>query len=199
MDRGLLTGPDTTNNYDTNVAGTDATINASLFAAEEYGSCPQPVRGLSYDWTAMNTLVDNMSPAGSTNQNIGLQLGWMSLVGGGPFTVPPMDPNYTYSKVIILLTDGLNTQDRWYGDGSTLGTADDAKIDARQRLTCSNANAANITLYMIQVNTGGDPTSTLLQNCASTPDKFYILTSADQIITVFTQIGTALTQLRLAN
>ena len=62
----------------------------------------------------MKSLVDNMSPAGNTNQAIGLQLGWMSLVGGGPFTVPAKDPNYTYSQVIILLTDGLNTQDRWY-------------------------------------------------------------------------------------
>ena len=33
--------------------------------------------------------------------------------------------------------------------------------------TCANIKAAGITLYTIQVNTGGDPTSTLLQNCAS--------------------------------
>jgi hypothetical protein len=30
------------------------------------------VKPLSYDWTGMNTLVDNMSPAGNTNQAIGL-------------------------------------------------------------------------------------------------------------------------------
>jgi len=48
------------------------------------------------------------------------------------------------------------------------------------------------------LNTGGDPTSTLLQNCASTSDKFYLLTSASQIITAFTQIGTNLSQLRVA-
>ncbi len=84
----------------------------------------------------------------------------MSLVGGGPYPTPPaMDPNYTYQKVIILLTDGLNTQDRWYTSQSS--------IDARQQLTCNNIKAAGITLYTIQVNTGGDPTSTLLQNCAS--------------------------------
>ena len=70
--------------------------------------------GLSYDWAAMNALVNNMSPDGNTNQAIGLQLGWLSLVGGGPFTVPAKDPNYNYTQVIILLTDGLNTQDRWY-------------------------------------------------------------------------------------
>jgi hypothetical protein len=198
MDRGNSGGPDTVANYDTNVGSTDITIPSSLYAAEQYGSCPQAVMGLNYNWTAMTSLVNNMSPNGSTDQAIGLQLGWMSLVGGGPFSVPAYKTGYTYTKAIILLTDGLNTQDRWYGDGSSLGTSDDAKIDARQALTCANAKAAGITLYMIQVNTGGDPTSTLLQNCASTSDKFYLLTSASQIITAFTKIGTDLSQLRVA-
>ncbi len=79
--------------------------------------------GLSYNWSAMTSLVNGMSPNGNTNQAIGLQLGWLSLVGGGPFTAPAMDPNYNYTQVIILLTDGLNTQDRWYGNGSSLGTS----------------------------------------------------------------------------
>ena len=66
------------------------------------------MKPLSYDWAGMNTLVTQMFPAGNTNQAIGLSWAWQSLVGGGPFgTVPAMDPNYTYSQVIILLTDGL--------------------------------------------------------------------------------------------
>ena len=146
---------------------------------------------LSYNWSSMTTLVNNMSPNGNTNQAIGLQLGWMSLVGGGPFPAPPaMDPNYTYQTVIILLTDGLNTQDRWYTSQSS--------IDARQALTCANIKTAGITLYTIQVNTGGDPTSTLLQNCASDSSKFYLLTAASQILTTFTTIGTNLSQLRIS-
>ena len=120
-----------------------------------------------------------MTPNGNTNQAIGLQLGWQSLVGGGPFPAPPaMDPNYKYTQVIILLTDGLNTQDRWYTSQNS--------IDARQALTCANVKAAGITLYTVQVNTGGDPTSTLLQNCASDSSKFFLLTSASQIVTAFT-------------
>jgi Flp pilus assembly protein TadG len=204
MDRGNSAAPDTTGNYDTNVVAPNTTINSTLYAAEQYGSCPQAVIGLSYDWTSMNSLVSNMSPNGSTDQGIGLQLGWLSLVGGGPFYAPPLQSGYNYTQVIILLTDGLNTQDRWYGDGSSLGTSDDAKIDAREQLTCNNINAAGITLYTIQVNTGGDPTSTLLQNCAGSPGnypdsaKFFLLTSASQIMTVFTQIGTNLSQLRVA-
>ena len=64
--------------------------------------------------------------------------------------------------------------------------------------TCANIKAAGITIYAIQVNTGGDPTSTLLQNCASDVSKFFLLTSANQIVTTFNTIGTNLTKLRIA-
>jgi Flp pilus assembly protein TadG len=189
VDRGGKTAPDP-NNYDTNVVAPTTSIKATLFSAEQYSSCPQAAKGLSYDWSGMSTLVNNMSPGGNTNQAIGLALGWMSLTGGGPFTAPAMDPNYTYSQVIILLTDGLNTQDRWYSD--------QASIDIRQKKTCDNIKAAGITLYTIQVNTGGDPTSTLLQNCASDSDKFFLLTSADAIVTTFNTIGTNISKLYVA-
>ena len=188
-DRGNSQTPNA-GNYDTNVSQPSIGNPATLFPAEQYGSCPEPVMGLSYSWSAMTTLVNNMSPNGNTNQAIGLAWGWLSLVGGGPFTAPAMDPNYTYQQVIILLTDGLNTQDRWY--------TDQASIDARQQMTCNNVKAAGITLYTVQVNTGGDPTSALLRNCASDSSKFFLLTTANEIITTFNQIGTALSNLRVA-
>jgi hypothetical protein len=144
---------------------------------------------LSYDWTALNSKIDAMRPAGNTNQAIGLQMGFQTLTSA-PFTIPPMDANYQYQQVIILLTDGLNTQDRWYSSASP--------IDARQRETCDNIKAAGITLYAVQVNTSGDPTSSLLQYCASDSGKFFLLTSADQIVTTFDQIGTAMSHLRIA-
>jgi Flp pilus assembly protein TadG len=184
-------GPDTTGNYDTNVSAPSTSVMSSLFAAEQYSDCPSAaVMGLNYNWSTMNTLVTNMSPNGNTNQAIGLQLGWMSLTGGGPFTVPAMDPNYTYSQVIILLTDGLNTQDRWYSVQSD--------IDARQTLTCSNIKQGGVTLYTVQVSTDGTPISTLLQNCASSSTKFFYLTSSSQIVTTFNTIGTNLSNLYVA-
>jgi Flp pilus assembly protein TadG len=205
-DRGNWNGPDTTNNYDTTVTAIGSS-SASKYPAVDYtvgttelcSGLPQAM-GLTYNWSALTSLVNSMQPGGATNQNIGLQMGWASLVGMGPFSAPAEDSNYQYQHVIILLTDGLNTQNRWYGDGSTLGSSDDAKIDAREALTCSNFKAASTTniLYTIQVNTDGDPTSTLLQNCASSSDKFWVLTSASQISDVFSAIGTNLSKLRVA-
>ena len=188
-DRGLSTGP-SLGNYDTNVTPPSSGNTATLIPAEQYSPCPQAAMPLSYNWSAMTTLVNNMQPGGNTNQAIGLDLGWMSLAGGGPFTVPVMDANYKYQQVIILLTDGLNTEDRWYMNQNS--------IDARQTLTCANVKTAGITLYTVQVNTGGDPTSTLLQNCASDSSKFFLLTSANQMVSTFNSIGTQLSNLRVA-
>ena len=57
--------------------------------------------------------------------------------------------------------------------------------------------ADGVIVYAVQVNTGGDPTSTLLQNCATDAGNFFLLTSATQIVTTFESIGTALSNLRL--
>jgi Flp pilus assembly protein TadG len=174
-------------NFDTT---NDAPLaGGTLYPAEQYSSCPASLVQLSNDWTALNAKIGAMQANGNTNQAIGLQLGWQSLTAA-PFTVPALDPNYKYNEVIILLTDGLNTQDRWYTSQSS--------IDTRQQMTCNNIKAAGITIYTVQVNTGNDPTSTLLQNCASDSSKFFLLTSSTQIVTTFNQIGTALSNLRLA-
>ena len=103
---------------------------------------------------------------------------------------PAKDSSYTYADHIILLTDGLNTADRWY--------TDQASIDARQKILCTNVKNAGITLWTIQVNTSGDPTSTLLQQCASDPSKFFLLTTANQIVTTFDNISFQITQLHLS-
>jgi hypothetical protein len=50
----------------------------------------------------------------------------------------------------------------------------------------------------VDTSTPADPTSTILQYCASSPDKFYMLTSSSQIVTTFNAIGTALSKLRVA-
>ena len=180
-------------NYDTLNTAPTTSNTATQFPAEQYSACPVSMMGLSYDWTSLNSKVDAMSPNGSTNQAIGLQWAWQSLTAA-PFTIPAMVPNRVYKQVIILLTDGLNTQDRWYGDGSHTST----QVDARQQMLCNNIKAGGVAIYTVQVNTSGDPTSTLLQNCASSSDKFFLLTNANQIVTTFQQIGTELSELRIS-
>jgi len=199
-DRGSSSAPGTTPGNDQKSTAPTTSDTTTLFPARQDTYCPPAeAMGLSYNWSAMTSLVNSLAAKGSTNQPIGLAMGWHSLTGIGPFTMPAKETGYTYNEVIILLSDGLNTQNRWYGNGSSTSTSVDYRMyDTTGAGTCANIKAANITIYTIQVNTGGDATSTLLQNCASSSDKFFLLTSASQIVTAFQQIGTNLTQLRVA-
>ena len=196
---------DRTQDYDTKNTVPSAGNAPTMVIPEEYVSgstkyCKsgsstylQPIVPLSNDWSALKTSITNMKPTGNTNQGIGLAWGWLTLGTSAPFNAPAKDTaNYTYKEAIILLSDGLNTQNRWYSNAS--------QIDARQKILCDNAKAANITIYTIQVNTStpADPTSAVLQYCASGTDKFYLVTSASQTLSVFNSIGTSLAKLRVA-
>jgi hypothetical protein len=174
--------------YDVKNTNPVAGVASTLFPATYSPTCPAAMMGLSYSWDDLNALVDTMTPTGTTNQTIGLAWGWLALTQGEPFDNPAM-PSGTQQS-IVMMTDGLNTENRW--------STDQATIDARTQKVCDNIKAAGITLYTIQVNTGSDPTSTLLQNCASDKTKFYLLTRADQIVSTFNDIGSQLAKLRIA-
>jgi Flp pilus assembly protein TadG len=175
--------------YDTKNTAPVVGTNATLFPAEQYDSCPAQMMGLTYDWNALSSKVDGLYPAGMTNQNIGVAWALQSLTAA-PFTVPAKDANYKYSEVIILMSDGLNTESRFSGNQSD--------IDAREQLACTNAKNAGMIIYAVQVNTGGDPTQSVMKNCASSTDKFVEIKQANQLVTVFNSIGTALSNLRIA-
>ena len=197
-ERGTSSGP--SGDYDRKITAPSTSAAASLFPAEQNSYCSPAITQLNYDWASMKSSVDALYPLGATNQPIGLVWGWQSLVGGGPIaSPPPKDTRYTYNEVIVLMSDGLNTLNRWYGNGSSSSASVDKRMYESSALgTCANIKASGVTIYTVHVNTDGDPKSTLLENCASTADKFWMVTSASGIGTVFNQIGTQLSNLRIA-
>ena len=130
-----------------------------------------------------------MDAGGNTNQTIGFVWGWQTLTDGDPMN-PGALPDET-QRVIILLSDGLNTQNRW--------TSSQSSIDAREKAACDNAKAEGITIYTVYVDLNGTTgSSSALEYCASDSSKYFDLTSADQIATAFKTIGTQITNLRVA-
>jgi Flp pilus assembly protein TadG len=171
------------------------TTPSTLFPADQPDwGCPVALKTLTNNWAALHSLVDQMQPVGVTNQTIGLAWGWLALTSGPPLNAPVKGPDV--QQVIILLTDGLNTQNRWVSVFEPLKWL---LIDQRTTQICNNIKAAGITIYAIQVNTGGDALSPLLPKCASAPEKFFHLTSPTQMVTTFNQIGTNISKLRIAN
>jgi Flp pilus assembly protein TadG len=137
-------------------------------------------------FTDLNSKVDAMQASGSTNVTIGLVWGWHALTVSEPLTqgsAPAPDKD----KVIVLLTDGDNTKNRWTTSGSS--------IDARTALACTNAKAANIKIYTVRVIDGD---ATLLRNCATKPNMYYDVTQASQLDSVFSSIAQTLANLRIA-
>lgn len=188
-DRGKSSGP--YNDYDVLTTVPTSSDTYSYFVPEPDSTvaCPQKLMPLSYDWTALNSEIDAMTANGATNQTIGLVWGWHAMTDGLPLS-PPTLPDDT-NRVIILLSDGQNTQDRWYGNGSSQST----QVDARMAEVCTNAKADGITIYTVLVMSG---VSSVLKACASDESKYFQLTAANQITTAFVTIGQQITNLRVA-
>ncbi|MCA6102027.1 TadE/TadG family type IV pilus assembly protein [Bradyrhizobium australafricanum] len=182
---------DTKNTGPSSGSGTPST----QFYAEQFADClPGTVTPMSNQWSTLKTQIDNMYPSGNTNQAVGLAWGWLSLnTANPPIAAPPKESNYAYKDYIVLLSDGLNTQNRW--------STTQSDIDTRQELLCSNVKAdptSSITIFTIQVNiNNADPKSQVLQDCA-TDGNFQMITSAGQTADAFQNILTQISKLRLA-
>lgn len=160
-------------------------IKTTLFPAHQAPDCPVEMLPLTYNWTTLTSKIDAMTPVGNTNVTIGLALAWQTLSPVAPFNAAT--PNTDLDKVIILLTDGDNTQNRFSTNKNT--------IDARTKLACQNAKDANIKIYSIRVINGN---ASLLRDCATKTDMYYDVQDASQLNTVFTNIANSLASLRLS-
>lgn len=214
MDRGTDTAPSpttSTSGYDVSNATPVSGTAASLFPAEQYTDCQFTSSGTTYKLASVLPLtnvgsssgvnsvltdeVNSLVANGNTNQGIGVAWGWQALTDGNPLNSGAL-PALT-QKIIIMLSDGLNTQNRW--------TSSQGSIDDREKAACDNAKRDNVLIYTIFVDIGGTQgSSSALQYCAGTTpgsgdsSKYFDLTSASQIDAAFKAIGTQITQLRVA-
>ena len=184
-------------NYDVNATVPTSGNLSTLFIADQEPFCPETtILPLTYNWSQINSTIDSMYANGSTNQTIGLQWGWFSLLQQDPLNAPPETSGRSYQHIIILFTDGLNTVDRWYGD------YDDQSpdVDARMTALCNNlkSDPRGFTIYAVQIDTDGAGPSAVLPSCASGASNFFMLTKPSDISAAFAQIFTSISRLRVA-
>jgi Flp pilus assembly protein TadG len=181
------------------------------------GCSLQPISRLSTNWTALKAKVNAMTADGETHIPLGMIWGWHLLSPNAPFADGVAYTTPKTTKVVVLMTDGDNT---FSNNGSDYGTNYDGysyagygrlgssinfnsnssdretAIDNRLTLLCSNMKAAGIVIYTVRVEvTSGS--SALLQNCATTPDKFYDVQSASNLTAVFSAIAGSIENLRI--
>ena len=161
------------------------TGSSTFFPVADCGTLAKALP-LTSDWAAMEAVVDAMTPSGMTNVTIGTMWGWHALTQSEPFTQAQAVKN-DVEKVLILLTDGLNTQNRF--------TTNPAQIDKRTEAACQNLKNEKIRVFTVRVIEGNVP---LLQGCASAPNMFYDVQVASQLTPVFASIAASLSGARLS-
>jgi Flp pilus assembly protein TadG len=171
---------------------------STQFYVEQWSGCPSvPIKAMTDQWSSLKKdVINKLAPAGNTNQAIGLAWGWLTLGKQIPeLKAPDKDDKYVYQDYVVLVSDGLNTQDRWYTNAGS--------IDTRQAALCDKMKRApsNVTIFTIQINTGTgknkDPESAVLKGCASSGN-FQMITTAGETASAFQNITTKISQLRLA-
>jgi Flp pilus assembly protein TadG len=182
---------DRTYPYDTNDGAPDKPNSKGLFPVHDCGSLAK-MMPLTTNWTALNSKVDEMQPNGMTNVTIGLAWGFHALTSNSPLSEAAA-PAADLDKVLIILTDGDNTQS-WKNSNNTNVTTQSA-IDDRTKLACTNIKAANIKIYAIRVIDGN---ADLLKQCATNPTMYFDVQDASQLNGVFSAIAQNLANLRLA-
>lgn len=189
-------------NFDvSNATPTNSTPGTMVWPTDD-SACPSEILGMTPVKSKKQVLLDKinaMSPSGATNQVIGTAWAWMThTIGSGPYPAPAKEATYDYKDVIILLTDGENTRNRWDGNGSSQSTA----VDARQTLICNNIRAAKFSVFTVQVSTEGSPVFPATKACATNPDDptyYSYVTQASQMSVKFKSIFEALARLRVSS
>jgi len=153
----------------------------------DFSSFAFPIQFALNDKNAILNTFSQLRPVGDTRINVGLMWGWFTLspkwqgVWDPARPTLPLTPAANVQKVMVLMTDGLNT----VYDGSN-GIAND---DNTTLALCQAIQAQGITLYTIGYGAAGDVNTALLQQCASTPDKYFLAPTVDQLETAFHSIA----------
>lgn len=180
------------------------------------GCTLQPLIRLTTNTASIKTAIDNMTATGETNIPMGLVWGWHALTPNAPLADGSPYGTLHLKKIVILMTDGENTMydsnttnDSYYGglgfiwQGMLNGLTGTSTLAQRQtamnnRLSalCTAMKAKKIEIYTVRVEvTSGS--SSLLQGCASAPDKFFDVSNVSQLGNAFDAIAAAITNLRI--
>jgi len=161
--------------------------DATEYPADNDDCKTETILPLTYDWDDLTDKIDDLDPDGNTNTTIGLSWGFNMLTPSAPLSAAAAYNPEKLNKVIVFLTDGDNTENRFTTNGDS--------IDDRTDAVCAAIKAKGIQIYTIRVINGN---ATLLKNCATNSTMYFNVTQASQLTSVFASIAQALSNLRVS-
>lgn len=187
--------------------------------------CPPAITAMQADKSKILGAIDAMGPwhRGGTMANLGLVWGWRVLSprwrGLWSTETPqlPLDYGTPYmEKVVVLLTDGVNQfydnppagpsgsdytaygRLGWGRLGTTSSTTATNRVNQRMSQACETLKSNGVTVYTITFDVPNATTRALYLGCASKPGNYFDSPTNEALRAAFRQIGTTLSNLRLA-
>jgi Flp pilus assembly protein TadG len=193
--------------------------NAAKYAAQNTNApntdCTmQKILPLTSDKATLLSYVGGMQSAGYTHIAIGAAWGWRVLSPGAPFTEGASYGDGKWRKILVLMTDGVNTipgrgnhlgsdyTAYGYLSQSRLGTQSRPQAELEQNvrtaLVCDRIKAQGISVYTILLMENNQQVRDLMRGCASSPQMFFDTPSTSDLEAAFLQIASELSNLRLS-
>jgi Flp pilus assembly protein TadG len=140
------------------------------------GNNANDVTNFTSDLGALKSRIDNLKFDGCTNITLGAYWGGVMRDPQGPIAGAA---NWgDRKKIMLLMSDGMNTTDRWTSIPDAGECARNESMDPLTIDTCGAIKSRNIEIYAINV-VNGDPH--VLKECASGPDHYFYASSAAKV------------------
>ena len=147
------------------------------------------VAPLTTDFTALKTQLEDMRPYAWTHIALGAEFGYQVLSPDAPFTQGASYSDKNTQKVMILLTDGMQTEPS-FGPGVRNVNQGQKNLSS----ICENAKAQNITIMTVAYNIDDIETVNRLRNCTTDPAKnFFDIGSGNNVSAAFDEIRKQIT------
>lgn len=152
------------------------------------------VTPLTNDFAAINSQLDAMKPYAWTHIALGAEFGFHLLSPNAPFTDGASYSDTTTRKIMVLLTDGMQTEPA-FGPGPRTVAQGEDNLEA----VCENAKTSGITVMTIAYNIDDATTVDRLRNCTTDPaTDFFSVGEGQNIAAAFDAIKQQITaQIRI--
>lgn len=152
----------------------------------------EPILILSDDFDLLRSRVSSLIPSNNTNITIGAAWGLATLTPDHPIN-STISFDTSSQKIMVLLSDGHNTESRFVDPFTTAGkaTADKYTSDL-----CQKIRSNGIQLHTIRFIEGSEA---LMSACASDPSMYYNVTNVSNIDSAFMSIVRNIMHLRLTH
>lgn len=175
--------------------------------------CDMPrIMPLTHDTDAIKRHISTMRANGATNIHMGTIWGLRLLSPQAPYTQGRGYDDKENIKALIIMTDGNNTYYNnyyhaygWYKDGRISGSSSIvAEMNKRTTEACQAAkdaiadNSRKIKIFTIYFGSPSISTANMLKSCASKDEWYKSVNDATELTTVFQNIASELSKLRLA-